>query len=164
MRSFRGSYVTVLLATLLAPACFKYQAVQPNFVRPEEEVRVRITDDAAVRLAGHYGSITQRLEGQLSPLSSDSLLLAVWIGRQYAGTSFENARQRLSLGCQEVMEVRRRQFSLTRTALVTTGVLGVLGIIIDRIGFLENPNSPNGGGLGEPPDPGGVRIPIGRIR
>ena len=155
--------LTVLLAALVSPACFKYQAIQPSAVHPEEEVRVRITDAAAVRLAGHYGSITQRLDGQLTPLSEDSLMLAIWIGKSYVGTSFENARQRLSLGRQEVLEISRRQFSRTRTALVTTGVVGVLAIIANRVGFLENPNPPAGDGRGEPPDPNGIRIPIRRI-
>ena len=162
-RAYRCAALTVLMAALVSPACFKYQTIQPSAVQPEEEVRVRITDDAAVRLAGHYGSITQRLDGQLTPLSSDSLLLAIWIGKNYVGTSFENAYQRLSLGRQEVIEISRREFSRTRTALVTAGVVGVLAIIANRVGFLENPNPPSGDGRGEPPDPGGFRIPILRI-
>lgn len=150
-----------LLALILAPACFRYQAVELGTVSPREEVRVVLTDDAAVRLALNYGAISKRLEGQLSPTGADSLMLAVWIGRNYAGTSFENARQRLSLGRGEVVEVRRRTFSPTRTAIVTAGVLGVLGIIIDRIAFLENPNPLPGGGRGDVPDQDGITIPIG---
>jgi hypothetical protein len=87
----------------------------------------------------------------------------VWIGRNYVGTSFENARQRLSLGRTEVLDVSRRQLSVSRTALVTTGVIAALGILASRIGFLENPNSPGGQIPGDPPDPNGVRIRIGRI-
>jgi hypothetical protein len=156
--------LTPLLLALLAPACFRYQAVDLGAVSPQEEVRVLLTDEAAVRLALNYGAINKRLEGQLAPAASDSLMLAVWIGRNYVGTSFENARQRLSLGRGEIMEVRRRTFSPARTAIVTAGVIGVIGIIIDRIGFLENPNPLPGGGRGDVPDQDGITIPIGRIR
>jgi hypothetical protein len=152
-----------LLAVLLSAGCFKYQVVELNTVEPQEEVRVQITNDAAVRLAGHYGSIAQQLDGQLLPFGSDSLLLAIWIGRPYAGTSFENARQRLSLGRHEVTQVSRRKFSPTRTAVVSAGAALVLGIMIHRIAFLENPNPGPGGGRSDPPDPEGILIPV-RIR
>jgi hypothetical protein len=145
--------LTILCITLTTSACFTYRPVATTIVRPDEEVRVRITDDAALRLAGHYGAITQRLEGQLAPTDSDSLMLAIWIGRAYTGTSFENARQRLSLGRQEVVEVRRRQFSLSRTAIVAAGIVGVAAYVVNRTVFMENPNPNPTTPRGDVPDP-----------
>ena len=152
------------LALLLAPGCFRYQAVDPGAVTPRDEVRVVLTDSAAVRLALHYGAITKRLEGQLTPAGPDSLLLAVWVGQAYAGTAFESARQRVSLGRGEVMEVRRRTFAPTQTVLVSAAVLGVIAMIINQVGFLEDPNPlPDGRGA-DAPDQDGITIPIGRFR
>jgi hypothetical protein len=155
---------TLLAAVVCAPGCFKYQLVEAGTVRPQEEVRVLLTDDAALRLASHYGAIARRLDGQLTPAGTDSMLLAVWIGRNYVGTSFENARQNLSLGRREVMEVRRRQLSVSRTAIVSASVLGMLGVVINRIGFLGNPNPPVGQPRGDAPDPDSNIVLFGRIR
>lgn len=141
------------MAGSLTPGCFRYAAVDVGGVDPQQDVRVRITDDAAVRLALRYGSIAQTLDGTLSPFAPDSLLLSIWVGRDYIGTSFQNARQRIALHRGDVLGVSRRQFARGRTALAAAGVLAVVAIVIDGLGFIENPNPLPGGGNADPPDP-----------
>ena len=113
-------------------------------------MRVRVTTDAAVRIGPTVGSITERLEGRLTPMDADSLTLAMWIGKDYQGSPFANVRQRVSLGRQEIVEVRRRSLSATRTGLAAAGVLLVTAVLIDRVVFQPNPN-PNPIDRPEPP-------------
>ncbi len=142
---------------VLVSGCFKYMPVETTAVPPQEEVRVRVTLDAAVRIGPHLGSITESLEGRLTPLGPDSLALAVWIGKDYTGSPFENARQRVSLGRQEIVEVRRRTLSYQRTGVVAAGVLAITALLIDRVIFEPNPNpSPINRGQ-RPPEPDGAR-------
>jgi hypothetical protein len=152
-----------LLAALVAAGCFKYTPVETSAVPAQEDVRVRVTTDAAVRIGPHLGTITERLEGRLVPAGADSLTLAVWVGRDYVGSPFENARQRVSLGIGEVVEVRRRQLSVGRTSIAAAGVLLVTGILINRVVFEANPNPSQTGRPGPPPEPGGVRATL-RVR
>ena len=146
-----------VLTSVLVSGCFQYTRVEPARISPEEEVRVRVTADAAVRIGPHVGSITERLEGRLTPNGADSLDLAIWIGRDYAGSPFANARQRVSLGRQEIVEVRRRSLSASRTGLAAAGVLLVTAILIDRIVFEPNPNPYPTNRPQPPPEPDGLR-------
>jgi len=145
-------------------ACFTYVPVTPTAVPPQEEVRVRFTDEAAIRLAREFGTITTMVESQMEPLGQDSLALSIWIGRDFRGTAFENVHQRVAVGRHEVMEVRRRQLSKPRTLIAGTAVIALFAVFIDRVVLQEDPNPP--GDENPPPPPPqppwiGIRIPIG---
>jgi hypothetical protein len=151
------------LLACLAAGCFRYSAVPPTAVSPDEDVRVRVTNDAAVRIGTALGSITEQLEGRLTPLGADSLALSVWVGKDYRGTPFENARQRVSLTVRDLVEVRRRELSVARTGIVAAGFVVLTALLIDRIAFEADPNPGAVGRPGSPPTEERIILPI-RLR
>jgi hypothetical protein len=163
-----GSKLIVLVAAMLGSAgCVTYTRVSPAEVGPSEEVRVRVTTAAAVRVGGALGSIRENLEGQLVPQEgADSLRLSVWVGRDYPGTPFADAHQDIFLGPGDILEVRRRQVSIARTGIAAAGVLALTAILVDRIVLQEDPNPGGPGRPGAPPpsDRLTIRIPLGWIR
>jgi hypothetical protein len=136
--------------------------VQPALVRPNEEVRVIITDQAATRVARELGTFTSRLDGQLAPLGSDSIAISVLIARGYQGTALEGVRQTLAVQRGEVAEVRRRQFSRKYSLLTAAAVVTGFVILVNSLTQQEDPNIPPGN-IDVPPPEGvrGFRIPIG---
>jgi hypothetical protein len=161
----RARLATLLAASVLVAGCFRYAPVDPIAVDPRDDVRVRLTTDAAVRIGLQLGSVQERWEGQLTPAGRDSLTLSLWVGQQYRGTPFENARQRVSLGMPEVVEVRRRELSRGRTALLAAGILALTVVLADRIVFDQDPNATPGGRPGSPPtDPSGTLVGRGVLR
>jgi hypothetical protein len=167
IQNCRWKAVLLLTAAIASTAgCFKYAAIDPGSVNPQEEVRVRVTNDAAVRIGPYLGTVTENLEGRLTPLSPDSLALSIWIGKDYRGTPFEDSRQRVSLGARELVEVRRRELSLQRTGIAAAGVVAVTALLISKVVFEPNPNPGGSGRPGPPPtdDRVMIRIPFGLIR
>jgi hypothetical protein len=142
--------VVLLLAVLTTGGCYTYVTVPVSAVRPDEEVRVRVTEAAAARLVGEFGAYTAQYDGNLTPARvADSLSLTVQIGRAYRGMALENARQTLYLGPGELVEVRRRRLSRERTALVSAGVLVGFVLLTRSVVQLFDPNpDPD-----EPPPP-----------
>jgi len=153
--------VVLLMAGVLS-GCYHYVPVDPATVRPDEEVRVRISDSAARRLANDFGTYLHTLSGQFGTHGPDSLALAVRLSRFTNGVSLAETRQTLLFSRPEVLDVSRRELSVGKTALVTAGVIGGFVLLITSITQLgdENPGSD------EPPPPpppaarGIIRIPI----
>jgi hypothetical protein len=156
--TLRAAALGLLLVALLTTAgCYTYVAVPVSAVRPDEEVRVRVTEAAATRLVGELGVYTAQFEGNLAPAPvADSLSLSVEIGRAYRGMALENARQTLYLGPGELLEVRRRRFSRERTALATAGVLAGFVLLTRSVVQLLDPNPNPDGPLPPPPEPGAL--------
>lgn len=150
----------LLAAAPLSGGCYRFVPVEPAVVQPQEEVRVRVTDDAAVRLAREFGRITSELDGQLMPGRADSVEVSVWIGRNYPGTQFENVKQTVVLGRQELVEVQRRQLAPGRTVLVTAGTVAIFAVLVKQLIQQEDPNTPPRDDGTNPP-PGMIRIPFG---
>ncbi|HET9984396.1 MAG TPA: hypothetical protein VFQ38_12440 [Longimicrobiales bacterium] len=160
----RARSVVGLVAAAGSAACFRYVPVQPAAVRPTEDVRVALSDSAAVRLVSELGAYTGELEGRLAPQHGDSLSLSILIGREYRGVALDQVRQTLFLGRGEVVAVQRREFSRGRTALVLGGVLAGFVAMAQAIHVLGDPNGPSEGGPPPPPPPSPlmIRIPLGR--
>ena len=161
-----GRYRAIVVAAgtcLALTGCFRYVRVEPAVVRPHDDVQVQFTDEAAIRLAREFGRITESLEGRIPQQRPDSLSISVWIGRDYQGTQFGNVHQTVFVGREEVAQVRRRQFSLSRTALVASGTLVVFAVLVSQIFQQEDPNVPRDGTTTPPPppDPFFIRIRIG---
>lgn len=155
-----GLLVVVLLASFVGTACVTYVPVELAAVGPQEEVRVRLTEDAAVRLAREFGRIRELLEGSVEPRGPDSMMVSLWIGRDYAGTPFENVRQTVVFGRRDVSELRRRRLSVWRSAFASAAVTAAFAVAIDRIFLQEDPNPPPQDNTEPPP---GALFPVFRI-
>lgn len=150
----------LLLAGLMTSGCYKYVPVDPAGVKPNEEVRVRITEPAATRLVRDFGAYTSQLEGQFAPQGSDSVSVSVLIGRAAGTLTLESTRQTLFLGRSEVVQVQRRELSRSRTALATAGILAVFALVVNSVVQIGDEN-PSGEEPPPPPPPSGF---VGRIR
>jgi len=141
----------VLLAGLIAAGCYRHVPVELAAVRPNEEVQVRVTEDAAARLVRELGTYTTKLDGRVARVPSDSVSVSVAINRQLQGMALEESRQTIFLGPSEVAQVRLRQFSRSRTVMVGVGAVVGFAIAAATIKQIIDPN-PNTVELpGEPP-------------
>jgi hypothetical protein len=149
-----GIETAALLAGALAlSGCHRYVAVSPGTVAPDAEVRVRITQEAAGRLAGQLGTYATELDGTLAPQGPDSLTLKVPIVRQYRGVRLDSAVQVLSLGRSDVVDVRRSRFARGRTIVAGAGVLVGFALLAAAIIQLTDPNPGSDGSPPPPPPP-----------
>jgi hypothetical protein len=134
----RRAGIPVLACLLTLGGCFSYRPVDLAAVRPEEQIRVVVNETATARLVNEF-QLLQPFEGQLAPLSPDTLGFKVWIGRDYVGTPFGNARQTIPIVRTDIVEVQRKRFSVKRTTLFTIAMVGMITVAVDKLGLVELP-------------------------
>jgi hypothetical protein len=128
----------LLFLASLSSACFTYRPHSTDQVKPNDEIRLIVTDAAALRLTQQFG-VSPPFEGRLSPLGSDSFGLAVWVGRGFSGSDFATVRQTVPVFRSDILEVQRRQLSIKRSAYFTVGVIAAVTILVDRLGVIDLP-------------------------
>jgi len=128
-------------------------------IASKEEVRVRVTENAAARLSKELGAFSTEIDGEFSQQGPDSVSLGVAIDRAYRGTTIGTTTQLLYLGRSEVVEIRKREFSHSRTALLAAGTVVGFGALVAGISQLVDPNGPSD--EGPPPPPPALRRPAG---
>jgi hypothetical protein len=141
-------------------ACYSYAPVSIQSLSPKEDVRLRVTEDAAGRLAKDIGSFSTLVDGQLAPEGPDSVSLGVAIDRSYRGTTVGTTTQTLFLARSEIVEVRRREFSRSRTILASVGTVVGFGLLAAGIVQLVDPNGASDDQPSAPP-PAPLRRPAG---
>jgi hypothetical protein len=156
----RTNSVALLIAGLASTACYNYVPVSLQAVQSKEEVRVRVTDAAAMRLSKELGAIANEIDGQIAREGSDSVSLGVSIDKSYRGTTVGTTTQTLFLGRSEVLEVRKREFSRSRTVLVSAGTVVGFGLLAAGISQLFDANEPSDNSSTPPPPPA-LRRPAG---
>ena len=124
-------------------ACYTYVPVNEGTIAPKEEVRVRISEDAAARLAKDLGAFSTELDGRFTREPHDSISIGVAINREYRGAVVGSTTQLLYLGRSEVLDVRKRQFSRSRTTLLGVGAVVGFGALAAGIKQLVDPNGPS---------------------
>lgn len=162
----RRSIAALLIAGMANAACYRYALISPVAAAPNDEVRIRISEDAAARLSKELGAYVTELDGQFAPQGADSISIAIPIERAYHGMTVGTTSQVLYLGRSEVLEVRKRQFDRARTILVSAGAVVGFGLLAAAVVQLLDPN-PVSQDTPPPPPPTGTRIPLGygfRIR
>jgi hypothetical protein len=161
--------VGLALIGLVNGGCFAYAPVAFESVKSNEDVRVRVTDDAAARLSKDLGAFATEIDGELAPQRHDSVSITVTIDRAYKGTTIGTTTQQLFVARSEIVEVRRREFSTPRTILLSAGMVAGFGALAAGIAQLVDPNGPSDSQPTAPPPPQlrrpprthfGVRIPI----
>jgi len=148
----------LFIGALASSGCFKYAPVPLASVPPKEEVRVQVTSEAGARLVKELGTYTTQLEGEVAS-HGDSVSVTVPIGREYRGQVLETANQVLYLGRSEVIDIRRRELSRTRTALATAGVVTGFVLFVKAIIAIADPNPDPQDPPPPPPPGGGNRVP-----
>jgi hypothetical protein len=143
----------VLIAGVTNTACYSYVPVSLGTVASKEEVRIRVTEDAAARLAKDLGTFSTEIDGQFAREGADSVSVGVAIDRAYRGTTIGTTTQVLFLGRSEVVEVRKREFSRSRTILVSAGTVAGFGLLAAGVAQLVDPNGPSQNQPPPPPPP-----------
>lgn len=138
--------------------CYRFETVSPASLAPNAEVRVRITRDAAARLAGELGTTLTELDGTLAARGPDSLTLTVPIKREYRGVTLDSAVQALSLGRSDIVDVRRSRLARGRTIAAGAGMLVGFALLAAAVVQLLDPN-PGTDENPPPPPPGQLRFP-----
>ncbi len=152
-RTRRRQTGILLLAILTTgQGCYSYHATQLPDVQPGEEVRVVLEEAGYRRVApGAAREAAPRLEGRFAGVTDDSLTVQVWIGEAYRGTPFESAYQDLVIPLIDVQRVENRVLSGKRTALVATGVVALIAVLIDSLGLVNILGNGGGEGIPDPP-------------
>lgn len=151
-----------MVAASAGTACYRYVPVAPATVASNDEVRIRITDDAAARISKDLGAYLTEIDGQWAPQGRDSVSIAIPIERTYHGMTVGSTSQVLYLGRTEVVEVRKREFDRARTVLLSAGIVAGFGVLAAGIVQLADPN-PDSQEPPPPPPPTPSRIPISHL-
>lgn len=141
-RRVLASFVCLAAASVSSTGCVKYIPVELGAAPPEEEVRVRLSNEGAIRAARHLGRITPELDAAVEPHSPDSIAVIVWLGKNYPGTLFADVRETIILPRHEVNDLHLRRLSVPRTIAAFAGAAVVFGVLVDHIFFQEDPNAP----------------------
>lgn len=153
-----ASCAALPLAAMLSAGCYRYVPIPNGTPAEHEEVRVRITENAAGRLVKDLGVYTTQLDGQYALQGRDSVSLAVPIDRQYQGVTVGSTTQTLYLGRSEVVDVSRRQFDRGRTVLLSAGIAAGFAVLAASIVQIADPNDPSDNHPIQPPP--SVRRPV----
>jgi hypothetical protein len=150
----------LLIASSASTGCYSYVPISLGAVEPKEGVRLRVTEEAAARLAKDLGVFSTQIDGQFARKAGDSISVGVEIDRAYQGTTIGSTTLEILLGRSEVVDVRKRQFSRPRTVLVTAGTVVGFGLLAVGVTQLVDPNGPSDDSH-PPPPPSPLRRPSG---
>lgn len=151
-----GSALAIL--GLASAGCYSYVPISLQSAASKQDVRLRLTENAAARLAKDLGTFSTLVDGQLAGEGPDSVSLGVPIDRTYRGTTVGTTTQTLFLARSEIVEVRRREFSRSRTVLASAGIVVGFGVLAAGIVQLVDPNGSSDDQPGTPP-PAPLRRP-----
>jgi len=151
------------IAAMANAGCYSYVPVSFQSIAPKEDVRLRVTESAAARIAPDLGAFSTEVDGQLAREGPDSVSVGVAIDRSYRGTTIGTTTQTIFLSRAEVVEVRRREFSRSRTILASAGIVVGFGALAAGIVQLVDQNGPSDQQTTPPPPPGLRRPPVPHI-
>lgn len=155
-------WVALIVTTIGTSGCYGYFAARPATLHPGEQVRVVLDNGVAEHFSPEAAVNDQELDGTFLGLSHDSLKLSVWIGRDYQGTGFGNARRTIAIPEASVHGIKQRRLSKVRTGLAAAAVVVAVAVVIAKVHFIGAQKS---GGTTTPPPPSNpaIRIPLAAL-
>lgn len=127
----RSLEVLGLLALFPAAACYSYRTIPIEDVRPDLEVRLRVTPEASGHVARVVGYLTQDVVGTVVHLQRDTLLLTVATPTAPEARTVQRLYQRLDVPVSQVIEVEQRSLSRSKTfATIGVAVAGGAGLAV----------------------------------
>jgi hypothetical protein len=148
----------VVLALLAAPACYTYSPGSVESITPGEEVRVRVTREAAARLEPALASQETTLEGQVVRAENGSLWLDVISASRHIGFHVERMSQTVNLEDAETLTVEIKTLDRPRTFVAVGVVALVSGAIAWKALSGESGGNTSQGPGGQPSDDRIVRF------
>lgn len=156
IRRTRFAIAAAALLCIAASGCFQYIPVSMDAVPAGEDVRVYVSRRGMADVPEELPTGGSFVTGRLGRGLGDSVMIQVPVVRRIEDPSAPDIRQNIFLPRSEVLEVRRRRFSPTRTALAIGGAAGLgAGIVVVVI----QASGSDTGGPGEGPDQ--IRLPLG---
>ena len=105
----------VFAAFLPAAACYSYQTIPVDDVRPDLAVRLRVRPESSERLAQVVGYPTQDVDGRVISLARDTILLTVRSPLTTQATPAQQLYQRLDVPVSQLIEVQQRRLNRPKT-------------------------------------------------
>jgi len=130
----------VFAAFVVSTGCFTYTNARPGVSYDSRPVQVTLTDSGSVVLASQIGPSMVSVNGILVADSAQMLVVSVQSTERRDGTVLDWKGERVTIPQVLVASLGARQFSASRTTLVT--VLGLAAIVAVTEAF---------GGLGSGP-------------
>ncbi|MFL5566081.1 MAG: hypothetical protein ACJ79B_00195 [Gemmatimonadaceae bacterium] len=118
------------LIPLLA-ACYEYAPVQTTSSPIGQPVRLTLTDAGSVNLAAELGPSVEAVGGKLLGDSGNVYLVALSESRKRNGIEMDWRGEQVSISKSLVADIQQRQFSRTRTAFLSAGVVTAL-VVLER--------------------------------
>jgi len=149
--SLRALPLTLCAAVALS-GCYTYTPLGEGPPPAGQAVRLHLSSQAVERITEATGIAPARaVSGTVVAATPDSLALDVWWGNRFAGTPFAERRDTLSLGRPEILELRARSLSRTKTALLIGGAVVSTAVLFRSFDGGGSSGTPPGGGI--PPAP-----------
>ena len=142
--------LVVVAAVLIATGCYALQPVTGQPLPLGTVLSLSINDAGRAVLGGTMGPEISSIEGRLIQRDSAEYVLAVAQVSLLRGGEQVWAGERIRIKTEFVNAVSEKRFSRTRTAIVTTAVVGVVALVISQ-GILGSLSGDNGK---TPPDTG----------
>lgn len=114
-----------LLLPLLA-GCYVYSPVTTASSPAGVPVRLTLTDAGTANLAPELGPSVQAVGGRLLNDSGDAYLLALSDSRKRNGMEIDWRGEQVTISKSLVASIQQRQFSRTRTGILTVGLIGAM--------------------------------------
>lgn len=141
----------------IAAGCYSYEPVQSP--TPGDEVRARLTADAAVwRSEGLLDPILH-FDGIVIDATADTLVMDVLVARSSSAFQDVEIRDTVRLGNRELQSIQGRKFSVVKSALFTVAAGVAAFAVIKGIDQVV-------GGTDDDDDDGepGLRVPVPGLR
>jgi len=157
---------SVLLLALSLAGCYRYVPSRLSEVGPEQDVRIRVAEDEASRLADFTRDGGRVVDGRVVEQGPDSLLVRVESRGELRGARLQMLYQRVNVSRPAVLEIERRELDKGRTYLLTgAGVVAIAAVAAAGIAGGGSDTPPDGGGPQESVVPSSsLRVPLLGVR
>jgi len=149
----------LLPATLLLTGCFSYRPAELGTVPVGQQVRVQLTRTGAAELPEVAVQGTT-LRGRVVGREADRLRVRVAVGYEQEALVTRELGRDVDIPAGEIVSVQRREFDKLRTGALVAGGVGVIAVILNSFGVIDNEDPVE---FPTPPEEG-ARIPIFTIR
>jgi len=140
--------IRLLLFLPLVAGCYVYRPLGTSTPPRGHQLRMTLTDAGSATLASQLGPSVEAVGGMLVEDSPEAYVLSVVETRNRRGIETSWLGEQVSISKSAVATIERREFSRTRTGLVTVGTIA--GILAARAAFW----GPGGVFGGAKPGPG----------